>query len=454
MELHKLIPAVSLDTSVERNPPKPRSAERRRMKVFCSVLCVLALVLGVVPTGNASGGAGSGFAGNTFRLDFTGQDGQRYLGSVPAGDVASVGFTLYVDDPARRAKVLGLEVTQYENTLRPGLGLVLPKQTFALGLNVPTARQCGIRTAVTQQTFANDDPFSSFGVYPYYGWSRGNIEAGMERDERNANFAYVAGKLRSSVGTLFYGTSTEYYEERRAAIEKHQYERTGLAYLADVAPLQLQGFAGANVNWDTGKPTWTAGLSRYASLNAMGANPAVHVSLRHKPGTDYALAMVTLYGRAINSYATSAIDEAFFLGGLKTSRIIGGRNFDTPGIGSSYPMQDFGNISIAASLLSVEAGTTARLISRDVSGYATLPGTIGPFTNPFIGVTWNEFSDLVYDPVLHQLNDPMQQYWVFKLGGKLRLSDRQDPKNQRGYVRLGVEVTTRGSVLAKSTVWF
>lgn len=420
-----------------------------RMLLLCTMLAALVTV-SVTPAN----------AGYASRVDFTGQSENRYLGSVPAGNISSFGLDMFVTDPARHSGV-GLEVKQHENALHPGISLVLPEQEFNLGINMPIVRGYGVRAAVTQQTFLNDSPFASFGVYPYYASGDVGIELGTERDQAKSNFVYVAGKWTHGNGTLFSGASSEYYEEQRATLEKHQYERTGLGYLLSVPRPRVQGLVGGNINWSTGKPTWILGFSRYALVDTsakhnmqLGVNPAAHLSFRHKPGTDYALAMLALWGQSINRNATFGINEAFLIGAFKTSRIIGGRNFDTPGIGSSYQMQDYGRVSIAASWLNVQAGTTAQLISRDVSGYATYPGSIGPVVNPFIGVTWTEFSDLVYDPVQHRLDDPVQRYWIFKAGGKIRLADRADKRNQLGYLRLGVEVNTHGAVQGKGTVWF
>ena len=415
----------------------------RLVQLLCAAL-LTCLVFGALPAR----------ANNTFRLDLTDQNEHRYLGSVPAGTITTVGLNLYVDDPATHARILGLEVAQHENSLREGIGLVLPVQEFSLGMNVPATARCGLRIAMTQQTFVNDEPFASFGLYPYHDWTHGQIEVGLERDQEHTDFAFVQGKWNAASNAVFYGASTERFEQQRATLERYRFERVGAGYLLDATRSRVQGFVGANINGDIKQTTWNVGFSHYASLSDPGVNPAFLLSFRHKPESDYGLALFTLGGRSINSHVSSAIQEAFFRGGLKSSRIIGSRYFDTPGVGNSYQMQDFGLVSIAASLLSVQAGTTAKLVSRDVSGYGTYPGTIGPVMNPFIGVTWNEFSDLVYDPVQHRLDDPVQRYWIFKAGGKVRLGERADSRNQLGYLRVGVEVNTHGSVLGKSTVWF
>lgn len=389
-----------------------------------------------------------------YKADLAIEYGPRFLGSENIGNTRGYGLFFYTSDPATHYSPLALEFEQHENMVDPSSDIVLLKKRFALGTNFRANDHIGFRVGVSHQTFLNDDDFWSSGIYPYYNGAGSNVELGFEDDHTGRFYSALQYTKNVGSGTLLAGVSEEKYQEQRATVIHFQQERIGGGYLADFTSQRFQVLASGNYNVDTQKPTWTLGLSRYAALDRNGLNPALTLTYRIKPESWYGLGIFTLGGHAINRYACQEIQKAFFSGSFTHSRLVGNRNYDTPLIGSSYEAKDFGTLVVAVSVLSVNAGATAKLISRDVSWYATYPHAFGVLRDPYVGLTWNEFSDLVYDPEAHQLLDPQQRFWEFKAGWKIRLHERKDRRNQLGQLRLSLVANTHGGWSAKTTTWF
>jgi len=226
----------------------------------------------------------------------------------------------------------------------------------------------------------------------------------------------------------------------------------------------LQLFAGGNYNLQSSKPTQIFGVAFHADPKVNGLNPAVMAVHRAKSSCKYTLAIFTLFGRTMNKFVIAGIDEAMFEGSLKRSRIIGGKYMGEPGLGNAYEMQDFGLVSIAYSSLRIEAGPGATLIQNDLTGYLTYPYVNRLGVSPYLGFTWTEFSDLIFNPANYQLDDPRQDYWEIKVGGKfpIRHGEIHQPMYHIGIpqaiplvnMRLNAAFDNHGGVKFKSSFWF
>ncbi|MBI3963376.1 MAG: hypothetical protein HY341_00085 [Candidatus Kerfeldbacteria bacterium] len=389
-----------------------------------------------------------------YKLDTAYQRERRHLGRTDLGDVGSLELRLYVDNPATHTRILGVEFAQYDNAVSAASGIVLPEKEFSFGAMFHATRRCALKVAVTQQTFLNDAPFATFGVYPSYQRQRGALELGFERDQQDATFSYAMGKVATGGIQALYGASLEQYVVEHATVEQYRQPHLGGGVQTTFAARQIHLIGTSSYNTDARRFTWTAGFSRYANLGDAGLNPALIVAYREKPESRYALAILAFWGDSIHKYASTGIHEAFFRGGLKRSRIIGARYFDTPGVGKSYDQQDFGRLTFAASLLTLDAGSTAQLVSNEVTGTLTAPGSVGPIVQPFVAVQWSEFSDLIYDPVQHRLDDPSQRLWKVKVGGKLRFAQRGDPRQMLGTTRMSIGLDSQGGSKLQVTSWF
>jgi hypothetical protein len=384
-----------------------------------------------------------------------GSDVQRYISEDRVGSIAAFGLRLYVDNPQTHTQLHGFEYEEFNNQVSASTGLVLPKQRFAYGFCLKVNEHCGFKVAGTQEKYLNDDPFSAFGIYPKYENNWGGIELGYENDQKNTRVSFAQGKIKK-FGTIYLAASLEDFEEGHAVIINQRHARLGGAYLGTIPKTPFRLFGGGNYNLDLEKPTWIAGISCVADVRSNGLNPAFTVIHRNKPDAKYTLGMLTLWGRTLNEDVTAAIDEAFLQGSMKRSRVIGGKYMGEPGLSNAHEMQDFGKVSIAYSSLDLKAGTEATLISQEVSGYLTCPRNFGRLANPYLGITWTKFTDLIYDPVIHRLNDPAQEYWEFKTGVKVRFRTIEDSRhrNQLGYCRLSLAVDTNGGYRLKSSLWF
>lgn len=390
----------------------------------------------------------------TYKVDVFATDMPRFVGDERLGMIRSGGFRLYADDPARHTLLLGIEYDGARNDFDRATTLVVPEHSFNLGADLPMPRLfTGVRLAASGLQYLNDDPFSTFGVYPYRRFGAGTVEFGFEQDQQHRTWEFGLGTLVLPHGELLCGGSLERLPRSRGSIDTRQVGRLGAGALVSVPFTRLDLF-GAGNSGEGQRPTWMGGLSLNADPRGEGAQPAVLLAYRRKPDTRYTLGIVSLWGRTLNPHVTRVIHEAFFRGGLKETRIIGGRYMGDPGLGSEHEFVDFGGLCVAVSDLAVDAGS-AKLLEREVTAYGTMPWASGRLANPTVGLTYGRFSDLVFNPQTHSMNDPVQEYGEVKLGLKVRLgSDVPNPRRQSGYARLWLAADNRGGVRLKGTSWF
>ncbi len=393
----------------------------------------------------------------TYKFDAFATDVPRFIGDGRIGTIRSGGFRLYADDPSRHTLLLGIEYEGLHNDFDRATTLVVPEHSFNLGANLPLPRPLftGVRLAASSLQYRNDEPFSTFGVYPYRRFHAGSAELGFEQDQQHRTWVFGLGTFTVPTGELVVGGSFERLPLERGSADTHQVGRAGLGTLVAIPDTRLDLFGAGNYSPDDERFVWMGGLSFNADLHQQGIQPAGLLAHRRKPGTHYTLGIVTLLGRTLNSRVTRTIHEAFFRGGLKETRIIGGRYMGDPGLGKEHELVDFGGVAVAASNLEVAAGS-ATLLEREVSAYGTLSWSRGPVANPSLGLTYGESSDLVFNPRTHTLDDPVRRYWEVKLALKLPLGavDPQDHRRQGGYARLWLAADNRGGVRFKATSWF
>lgn len=386
----------------------------------------------------------------TYKFDVDYGNTSRFQGATDVGSIVSWGTYFSATSP-QHTSPLTFSYHAYDNGVAASSGLVLPKTEFALGSTL-TSGPYGVRVGATEYTFRNDAPFHGFGVYPYYSGECGNLEVGVESDVQKRDYAFLQAGTPLGIGKLLAGLSEERYTDYGGA--RHTDERIGAGYLGNLEAASVHVLLSGNYCPDSERPTWTLGFSRYASLGSGTFNPGVMVDWRKKPESSYTLFVLALGGTSLNTHASTNIHQAFFRGSLTRSRLVGNREHDTEVIGSSYEQKDFGWFTIAGSFLSLTVSDDVQLISRDVSTYVTDRHAYGLLRDPYLGITWTEFTDIVFSPAAHGLDDPMQRYWEFKAGVKLRLHERPDRANLLGELRVNAKVDTNGGWAFRSTTWF
>jgi hypothetical protein len=384
------------------------------------------------------------------------ESGPRAVGGEQVGDITSLGLKLFAMDPRTHSMLFGFEYEEYDNDVPESAGLALTKHEFSAGISLQFSQPLSLKVAYSQAEYMGDDPYSAFGLYPCLRGERNGLELGLERDLAGTTFTFAQGKLEQESGTLYGGMSYErFLEGHGSSGDTEFYRRLGGGYLYSVPDTRFRLLAGANYNFTQEKPTWIMGLSHYTDRASQGINPALSVFYRIKPGSQYALGILSLWGD-FGKHATTAIHEASLRGGLKRTQIIAGRNMGDPGIGSAYDANDFGLITFAASLMSVEAGSDATLVENDLTCYATYPHSALGIVRPYIGATWVKSSDLIYNPVRHTLDDPEQSLFEMKVGGKFRVGKTQenDPSFEQGFMRAELVVNNAGGASIEFQHWF
>jgi hypothetical protein len=382
------------------------------------------------------------------KLDLFWGDSPRFLGSEDIGNIGQRGLSFYANNPLNpRSQLFGFELMSYNNdAVDQSTDLILPEHEFALGLNYPVGSSYGIKVAANYQSFLGDDPFFAHGLYPYYKWDGGGLELGREYDV-DGDFSYLMGNLKAGEHHILMALSRESFEEGHGPnVNQVEHNRFGggLRY-ALIGRWHLIG--GANLNpSDGGKVTWLGGVSHSIDYRASGLNPGLVAIHRIKPKSRYSLAIFTLGGKALGDPVNWAIHEAFFRGMFKRSRIIGGRYMGDPGLGSAHEMVDFGIFVVALSSLSIDISQDTELMHYDVSTSLSYPGNWGSLNRPYVGFTWAEYSDLVYDYQTHQLDDPRREYWQIKLGARIKVAEHD--------MRFTLGLDNNGGITVKTTKRF
>ncbi len=394
-----------------------------------------------------------------YKLNFHTQSGDRWLGNENIGNITANGLDLFISKATRHSSIgiMAMQYRDYNNSISDWR-MITPEQEFKLAYSLYPTNSCKLWAAMTQTTYLNDLPFSAQGVYSKYTKDNWGLELGYEGDQQGAvhsRFAYAFRYRDFHHGRLLLGISQDYVEKQRASIEESNHSHFGSAMLLEVGE-RLQLFSGANRNTSVGENTWNIGLSWTANTSKFGLNPAGFLHYREKPESKYFLGLFTLWGMALNEHVCTELHGVFFRGGLKQSRIVGNSNYDKPGVGDQHEMQDFGALSIAFSSLEVQAGADAVLMHNDISAYLTFRDDLGLITRPYLGMTWNEFSDLYYDPMQHSLQDPQQDSWEIKVGGKIPVSsiDVMDHSRELGHLRINVVWNTKTGSRFATSWWF
>lgn len=414
------------------------------------------LVCFLVVLAASSLGAATSYAGEyQYKSVLTVENGPREVGGERVGDIFGGGLSLYVTDPATHSMLFGFQYKEFSNSVPEIVGLQLPKSEFSAGFCLPVSRRCSFKVAYTQQEFLNDQPFSTFGIYPQYSRNNGSVQFGLERDQQGTTFSFLQGKLNNSHGVWYYNASFERFLEGHAVVIDNNFARVGGGYLYSVPETRFRLLLGGNYNPVLEKTTWVVGASHHADRNATGISPAFAGFYRVKPSSRYALGILALWSD-FGKYPTTAIHDASIRGSLKRTRLIAGQSMGDPGIGSAHDTNDFGLVTFAVSLLTVDAGTDATLYERDFSSYMTHPNTLGPITRPYVGMTWVKSSDLVYNYALHQLTDPEQTRFELKIGGKFHVGTAyvKDDDYELGYLRCELMINSDGGGRIQIQRWF
>ncbi len=205
------------------------------------------------------------------------------------------------------------------------------------------------------------------------------------------------------------------------------------------------------------------GLARIARQDQnIGVNSAFFIAYREKPEARYGLAIATLYGRAMGEHVCTSIFQSFWRGSLNQSRIVRSRDWDTFGVGDGYDGQDFGLVSFWASFLEIEAGPGATLEEFQANLFGTWPKRNGALRMPYLGLTYNRGSDLIYHAAAHELVDPEQTWYAVALGAKYRLFLSGKVRESHTFRNAGLgrlEASVRFNdefqgVFLESTFWF
>lgn len=380
-----------------------------------------------------------------YKADFMFGTSPRFIANDDIGDIGHYGLSLYVNNPHTHNQLFGFELTDYNNQIEEDAGLTVPDHQFTMGLHHKFNQQVGLKLATHYETFLGDNPFSSYGLYPYYQGDIGGLELGREYDNEGS-FSYLLGNLYRDRHQVLGAVSLEKFEEQHGqSIREDQYSRAGLA-LRYAVDDDWHLIGGTNYNPNLKKMSWVGGFSHSVNFRDSGINPGLMAIHRIKPNSRYTLAILTLDGKALNQSVNQVIHEAFFRGSFKRSRIIGGRYMGDMVLGSAHEQVDFGTVSIAFSALSVDVGSDSQLMQNDVTGYFSYPGTLGPLTRPYLGFTWAKFSDLIYNPMIHSLDDPEQEYFQLKMGAKIKMNGRN--------LRINLTLDDNGGAAIKSSWWF
>ena len=381
----------------------------------------------------------------------------RLLGNEDIGNISHRGLNFYVDQgkvKLRHGKpdttwtqLFGFELMSYNNDgVDQSRGLILPEHEFALSLKYPPHSPGGIKLAASYQSFLGDDPFFAHGFYPYYKWEDVEVEIGSEYDV-DGSFHYLMSNLKMGEYHVLLAISRESFEEGHGPnVNQVEHNRFGGALrYALIGRWHLIG--GANINpSDDGKVTWLGGISHSIDYRANGFNPGLVAVLRVKDQSRYSLTIFTLGGKALGSPVTLVIDQALALGMFKRSRIIGGRYMGDPGLGSAHETVDFGVFVVAISSLSIDVSQDTELMHNDVSAYLSYPDNWGSLNRPYMGFTWAEDSDLIYDYQTHQLGDPRREYWQIKLGARVKVAEHD--------MRFSLGFDNNGGITVKTTKRF
>ncbi|MFA5107281.1 MAG: hypothetical protein WC497_03065 [Patescibacteria group bacterium] len=358
----------------------------------------------------------------------------RYLGTTGVGQITGQDIKLFVDNP-RRTRLLALEIENFDNDVPDSIGLELPEKRRNIGVCLPLTNHFALRYVHNSYEYNISNDFTTEGYYPCYDDTTNKIMLGFEEDNERSFLAYGYGRRQLGAWQLYLAASQERYDKGMRQKERVVNERLGLAACNNLAGLQL--FASSTYNFETEQPTWSAGLARPVPMGSR--QPGLYVSGRLKPEATFVLAMFTLGTKAFSQEMTTDLLASSEVSTMHTSRIIRGRDFDVAGGSSSgYKVQEMSDVAGYLTLVDTEVTKTASVRELEAALYGTLSWCIGRLTNPFIGFAHSESRDLVYDPVLHRMDDPGQSWNTVLLGGKIDVLSRPDPRGARktGYLKL------------------
>ncbi len=358
----------------------------------------------------------------------------RYLGQDAVGQISGQDIKLFVDN-SRRTRLLALEIENYNNDVPDSIGLELPEKRRNIGVCLPLTNHFTFRYVHNSYEYNISDDFTTEGYYPCFDDTTNRIMLGFEEDNERSFLAYGYGRQQLGHWQLYTAASQERYDKGMRQKERVINERLGFATSRLVSGLQL--FASGTYNFGTERPTWSAGLARPVPMGS--TQPGFYVSGRYKPEATFVLAMFTIGTKAFPQEMVADQFTSSMVSTMHTSRIVRGRDFDVMGGSSSgYKIQEMSDVAGYLTLVDTEVTETASVRELEAALYGTLSWCIARLANPFIGFAHSESRDLIYNPMLHGMDDPGQSWNTVMLGGKINVLARPDPRGTRkaGYLKL------------------
>ncbi|MDI6739486.1 MAG: hypothetical protein QME74_03885 [Candidatus Edwardsbacteria bacterium] len=367
------------------------------------------------------------------------------------GTIRDGGARFYADTPTHQ-RVLALEYATADNRISPLSSLELNQESFDIGVYAPLT-PVEPKLALSLNRYAQGEDYWALGFYPRLPIGPTRLSLSLERDADGTT--HTGGSIRNDWNqvSLIGGYSRERAESHGGPIDE---ERYGAIVEKELALFFLHTAVGGAVNRQAA-PTWVLGLYRPADPDRAGVNPAVLLMARRKPEADYALGIVSLWGKVLREGICTSITESFLTGALSRSRVVRNRDFNTPGVGGGYDAMDFGKLVATYTLVDVDAGGP-HLRESQAGLYGTLPRSHGPIHNPFLGLEYTTATDLTHNPIIRSLDDWGQAWTTVTTGFKLHVNQTVDPSPRKrpGYLRLQLSVRIAHSidgVYATATIW-
>lgn len=378
---------------------------------------------------------------------------ERFKGDERLGLITSRGLQLFGDD-LNRTRRLALEYAKYDNGKRAAKALDLTKEELSLAGAVPLGTGLELALASSISRYEVSDDFWTAGLYPSYKTEKLILACGFERDADKTSHA--DGTIQKDFGQcrVFMGASRENHESHG---QKSTESRAGLGLQYTISAPQVLLYGGLTGNPED-RSAWIAGIARFTYPESSQAVPTGFLAIRQKPESFYALGIVALGGKALSQHSCPAIFTSFARGSLSRSRVVRNRDFQTLGVGQGYDQVDFGTLTASGTKVEIEMMPGISLVESEYAVTAKAKDrSIGPLRDPFCGLAYTTSTDIVSDPVTHNLSDPGQHRLTATIGATVRLAASNSPRSKAGLLRVQADARFDRSfdgAFAKATYWF
>lgn len=284
---------------------------------------------------------------------------------------------------------------------------------FAFGLEAPLKSWLTLSAVYNHDTEQDsDESIDLFALYPTIKIGQTSVTIGYEHNaakKPEAAYVFAETTLREDL-TMFTGASV-YSTSGRSYDSTHYFLNGGVQYVH----WGLWMLGGASLRFDGDEVPYTFGIAYPDEEGASGINPRFVLVNRHKPISDYNLGILTFGENGLSWRVPAGMNPAFVRGTMEATRVLGLRNLNI-GVGDRYTEHAYGTTVVLFTNGKIRITDDNAIKFLECAVYRSFNVIDKVPTKQYVGVVYDEETEIRYDFVSHSLVDESRKVMNVKYG--------------------------------------